>query len=180
MSGGGSRHRCRGRTRPEPVAMANRRRGAGTGGAAARPTASTQAFQRRCTARRSSPTRSSSSLKVANADRAFAGTSVGNRDNAAVSSRIHTSSARRGRNAVQHDRPPEVEAGADASHILPPLAPSCSTSSASTSLARMRPDASFSRYRDSARNGSRPSVRRRARPPLRTAGARRRAACCGG
>ena len=65
--------------------------------------------------------------------------------------------ARRGGNAVQHDGPPEIEAGSDASHILAPLAPSCSTSSASTSLARMRPDASLSRYRDSARNGSRPS-----------------------
>ena len=65
---------------------------AGTGDSPARPTASTQAFQRRCTARRSSPTRSSSSLRAADADRAFAGTSVRNRDNAAVSSRIHESS----------------------------------------------------------------------------------------
>ena len=65
---------------------------AGTGDSPVRPTASTQAFQRRCTARRSSPARSSSSLRAADADRAFAGTSVRNRDNAAVSSRIHESS----------------------------------------------------------------------------------------
>ena len=42
-------------------------------------------------------------------------------------------------------------------HPPPRSAPSCSTSSASTSLGRMRPDASLSRYRDSARYGSRPS-----------------------
>ena len=66
--------------------------------------------------------------------------------------------AGRGRNAVQHDRPPEIEAGADAGDIVPrPWRRAVRVSSASTSLARMRPDASFSRYRDSARNGSRPS-----------------------
>ena len=84
----------------------------------ARPTASRQAFQRRCTARRSSPARSSSSLSAADADRAFAGTSVRNRDNAVgFFEDPRELPARRGRNAVQHDGPPEIEAGSDASHI---------------------------------------------------------------
>ena len=58
----------------------------------ARLTASTQAFHRRCTALRSSPARSSSSLSAPDQDRALAGTSVRNRDKASVSSRIHESS----------------------------------------------------------------------------------------
>ena len=91
---------------------------AGTGDSPARPTASTHAFQRRCTARRSSPARSSSSLRAADADRAFAGTSVRNRDNAvSFFQDPRELAAGRGRNAVQHDRPPEIEAGADAGDI---------------------------------------------------------------
>ncbi len=154
---------------------------AGTGDSPVRPTASTQAFQRRCTARRSSPTRSSSSLRAADADRAFAGTSVRNRDNAVVSSRIHESSW-----PVTAGIPCRTTArqrsrrDADASHV-----PRAARAKLFVEQRHRRPwrECGPTRaYRDTAtRPGTvrAPAVRRRARPPLRTAGARMRAGCCG-
>ena len=155
---------------------------AGTGGSPARPTASTQAFQRRCTARRSSPTRSSSSLRAADADRAFAGTSVRNRDNAAVSSRIHESSrpvaagmpcSTTARQRSRRDPTPATSLRAAGAELFDRAAPprpwrECGPTPACRDTAT-RPGTVRA-----------PAVRRRARPPLRTAGARRRAACCGG
>ena len=65
--------------------------------------------------------------------------------------------AGRGRNAVQHDGAPEIEPGPDASDIAGAPGAQLLDEQRLYVSGEMRPDASFSRYRDSARNGSRPS-----------------------
>ena len=108
---------------PEPVAMANRRRGVGNrrrGGAADRLDAGVPETVHR------SPLLTDAIVQLTQSGQrgpGVRGHTVRNRDNAAVSSRVHELAARRGRNAVQDDRPPEVEAGADASHPSRPWSP---------------------------------------------------------
>ena len=113
---------------PEPVAMANRAGRRGTGDSPARPTASRQAFQRRCTARRSSPARSSSSLRAADAARAFAGTSVRNRDNAAGFFQDPRRARGPSRRECRAARPPARDRGGSRRqpHRSRRVAPSCS------------------------------------------------------
>ena len=132
--------------------------GAGTGGVSARRTASRHAFHNRCTACRSSSTRSVS-LANSGRRRSRARREIGAesrqrlgffedpRELAPAAAGMPWSTTARQRSS--RDPTPATSSAA--------LAPNCSTSSASTSLGRMRPDASLSRYRDSARYGSRSS-----------------------
>ena len=124
--------------------------GAGTGGASARRTASRHACHNRRTAWRSSSTRSVISRTAVAADRALAG-DRGIESCLGFFKEPRELASRGGRNAVSTTARQRSRRDPTVATLSAALAPNCSTSSASTSLGRMRPDASLSRYRDSAR-----------------------------
>ncbi len=111
-----------------------------------------------------------------------AGTSVRNRESASVSSRIHESSTPAGGwNAVQHDRSPEIEPRSDAGDVLRRAGAQLFEEQrfdVSGANAAGRQLVAIPRL-GQKRLAAEPH-RRLLRPPLRTAGARTHAACCGG
>ena len=159
----GSTRRCRCRTRPgssrdaAPAASGGRSRGS-----AARPTASTQACPE-AAHRLSFLARTIVELAERRRCRSGVRRHIGPKPRQGLRflENPRQLAAAGGRNAVQARRPARDRGGTRRPrHPRAGADPSSSASSASTSLARMRPEASLSRYRDSDRNGSHPAVRR--------------------